>query len=287
MLKHFADCPEQYLSCTMCIQMFSFVCMHAYDCRKNRYACQIALCVKFHHVLRDDTIENQVKRLWRIIKKKLACVLGFDDGIMTSTSFVPINPPTHHSIGIGAMHHSHTSLASIPENSEGRTSRPGSQVLTRKRSNKLPSVPESEALAWGSGHVELSDTVPLPDTTRLSDTARLSDTRRLSDSTRLADTMRSDTTRLADTMRSDTTRLPDTMTAEMPDKTRVADTIAAPVPMPTVPAKHPMVRKISASRFVSLPVGGGTEGQQFPSYTFQPVGRPGICKYIETDQQTF
>ena len=209
MMKHFADCPEQYLVCTMCIQMFSFICIHAYDCKRNQYQCEIALCIKFHHVLGEDTIRNRMKCLWFNIKKKLARVLGCDDGIMTTTSTLPVNPPNLPPTG--GMRY--PSLTSIPENTEGSSSRPGSQVLARKRSNKLPSVPEQASLP-----------------------------------------------------------------PERPVAGELTDT--AVLPQADVPVKPPLVRKTSASRFVSLPVvGGGGEGQQYPSYTNQPVGRPGICKY--------
>ena len=144
MMKHYADCEKQYVVCTMCIQMFSFICIHAYNCKKNGYQCEIALCVKFYQVLGDDTIHGRMKCLWFNIKKKLARVLGFDDGVMTSTCAVPVNPPNLPSIG-GARSYN-PSLASIPENTEGSSSRSGSRILARKRSNKLPSVHETESL---------------------------------------------------------------------------------------------------------------------------------------------
>ena len=152
MLKHFADCQELYLACTVCMQVFSFICIHAYDCKRNQYECEIKLCKKFHQVLGTDTIPNRMKCLWFNIKKKLARVLGSDDGVMTSTSSVPVNPPNLTSLG--GTRGFNPSLESISESgSDGSTSRSGSRVLARKRSAKLPSLPESESLPFPVGEV--------------------------------------------------------------------------------------------------------------------------------------
>ena len=217
MLKHFADCQELYLACTMCMQVFSFICTHAYECKMNQYECEIKLCKKFHQVLGTDTIPNRMKCLWFNIKKKLARVLGGDDGVMTSTSNVPVNPPNLTSLG--GTRGFNPSLESIPETgSDGSSSRSGSRVLVRKRSAKLPSLPESESLPFAMGELSVGEgaTVAIEQTPQVDVLVR----------------------------------------------------------------STPPVRKITPSRYASLPVTGGVEGLhgQYPSFTDKPVGTPGICK---------
>ena len=226
MLKHFADCQELYLACTMCMQVFSFICIHAYECKMNQYECEIKLCKKFHQVLGTDTLSVRMKCLWFSIKKKLARVLGFDDGVMTSASNIPVNPSNLTSLG-GPRGYN-PSLDNIPETgSEGSTSRSGSRVLARKRSNKLPSLPETESLP---------PDVPVTVSGELVD-----------DSGRAT-------------------------VVEQAPQSREAEAMYR---------RFPPVRKITPSRYTSLPVTGGVEGHygQYPSFTDKPVGTPGICKF--------
>ena len=234
MLKHFADCQELYVACTMCMQVFSFICIHAHECKTNEYACGIKLCKKFHQVLGADSIPDRMKCLWVNMKKKLARVLGSDDGVLMSTPSVPVNPPNLPSLG-GTRGFS-PSLESISESgSDGSTSRSGSRVLTRKRSAKLPSLRESESLPFDIGDHSAESR-------------------------------------------------PSAADEQSPPSRKITPGAAvkqAP-PFGGDDALYLPVRKITPSRYESMPVTGGVGGLhgQYPSFTDKPVGTPGICKYI-------